>query len=315
MTKISSLFHHRFTKFCFLNRRTQDSGITITRGPRWFRNPKSGGFMFDSNVVEGRACGINRFPKIALSKVPAVTLAFWIIKVAATTLGETGGDALSMTMQLGYGLSTAVFFCFFIATVAAQVLSRSFHPLLYWAVIVATTTAGTTMADYADRSLGIGYVGGSLMLFTLLMIVLGLWRVSLGSVSVDSIRSRKAEIFYWMTILFSNTLGTALGDYFADTSGLGYEGAAIVFTGGLALVAIAYFYTGLSRTLLFWSAFILTRPLGATLGDLLTKPIANGGLNLSRFSSTLIIAVFMIGCILFMSKRAGGHPQGHGQSP
>ena len=273
--------------------------------------------MFNSldNVQEERACGINRLRRVALSKVPEVTLAFWIIKIAATTLGETGGDALSMTMRLGYGLSTAVFFGLFIATVVAQVASKSFHPLLYWAVIVATTTAGTTMADYADRSLGIGYVGGSLILFTILMIVLGLWRLSMGSVSVDNITSRKAELFYWMTILFSNTLGTALGDFFADSSGLGYEGAAIVFAGALALVAIAYFYTGVSRTLLFWSAFILTRPLGATVGDLLTKPVANGGLNLSRISSSLIIAVFMTGCILLMSKRAGGHPQGHSQNP
>jgi uncharacterized membrane-anchored protein len=187
--------------------------------------------------------------------------------------------------------------------------------LLYWAVIVATTTAGTTMADYADRSLGIGYVGGSLMLFTILMIVLGLWWLSMGTVSVNNITSRKAELFYWMTILFSNTLGTALGDFLADSSGLGYEGAAIVFAGALALVAGTYFYTKVSRTLLFWSAFILTRPLGATVGDLLTKPIANGGLNLSRISSSLIITIFMIGCILFMSQRAGGHPQGREQNP
>jgi uncharacterized membrane-anchored protein len=261
--------------------------------------------MFNSlaNMSEGRACGINPFSKIALSKVPEVTLAFWIIKIAATTLGETGGDALSMTMHLGYGLSTALFFCLFVATVAAQVASKFFRPLLYWAVIVATTTAGTTMADYADRSLGIGYVGGSLMLFTILMIVLGMWRFSMGSVSVNNITSRKAELFYWMTILFSNTLGTALGDFFADDSGLGYEGAAVAFACALALVAIAHFYTRLSRTLLFWSAFILTRPLGATVGDLLTKPVANGGLNLSRVSSSLIIALFMIGCIWFMSKR------------
>jgi uncharacterized membrane-anchored protein len=258
---------------------------------------------------------MNRPPEIALSKVPEVTLAFWIIKIAATTLGETGGDALSMTMHLGYALSTAVFFSLFIGAVAAQVASKSFSPLLYWAVIVATTTAGTTMADYADRSLGIGYVGGSLMLFTILMIVLGLWWLSMGTVSVNNITSRKAELFYWMTILFSNTLGTALGDFLADSSGLGYEGAAIVFAGALALVAGTYFYTKVSRTLLFWSAFILTRPLGATVGDLLTKPIANGGLNLSRISSSLIITIFMIGCILFMSQRAGGHPQGREQNP
>jgi uncharacterized membrane-anchored protein len=273
--------------------------------------------MFDilDKASPERVRGMNRPPEIALSKVPEVTLAFWIIKIAATTLGETGGDALSMTMHLGYALSTAVFFSLFIGAVAAQVASKSFSPLLYWAVIVATTTAGTTMADYADRSLGIGYVGGSLMLFTILMIVLGLWWLSMGTVSVNNITSRKAELFYWMTILFSNTLGTALGDFLADSSGLGYEGAAIVFAGALALVAGTYFYTKVSRTLLFWSAFILTRPLGATVGDLLTKPIANGGLNLSRISSSLIITIFMIGCILFMSQRAGGHPQGREQNP
>lgn len=251
----------------------------------------------------------NRPREIALSKVPEVTLFFWVIKIAATTLGETGGDALSMTMNLGYALSTAIFFCLFIATVTAQIAAQSFHPFLYWAVIVATTSAGTTMADYADRSLGIGYVGGSLVLFALLVTVLGLWRFSMGSVAVNTIMSRKAEVFYWMTILFSNTLGTALGDFFADSSGLGYEGAALVFVGGLALIMGAYFYTQISRTLLFWSAFILTRPLGATVGDLLTKPVAHGGLNLSRISSSLIIAAFMVACIWFMSRKAEPRPR------
>ncbi|MBV8886370.1 MAG: hypothetical protein JO235_20580 [Chroococcidiopsidaceae cyanobacterium CP_BM_RX_35] len=258
---------------------------------------------------------MNRSSKIRLSKVPEVTLAFWIIKIAATTLGETGGDALSMTMNLGYAISSAVFFAFFIVTVAAQIAAKSFHPFLYWAVIVATTTAGTTMADYADRSLGIGYIGGSLILFTILMIVLGLWRFSMGSISFNYIASRQVEIFYWVTILSSNTLGTALGDFLADDSGLGYEGGAIVFAGALVLVAAAYFYTKASPALLFWSAFILTRPLGATVGDLLTKPIASGGLNLSRISSSLIIAIFIIGCILLTPQRAGGHPGGRRQSP
>ena len=260
-----------------------------------------------------RTCDTSRPYEIGLSKVPEVTLAFWVIKVAATTLGETGGDALSMTMHLGYALSTAVFFTLFMVTVAAQVASKSFHPFLYWGVIVATTTAGTTMADFADRSLGIGYVGGSLVLLTILMTVLGLWRFSLGSVSVNRIVSRKAEAFYWATILFSNTLGTALGDFFADDSGLGYEGAAIVFAGALALVAAVYFRTKVSRTLLFWLAFILTRPLGATVGDLLTKPFAHGGLNLGRISSSLVIAIFIVGFILFTSQRAGGHPGRRGK--
>jgi uncharacterized membrane-anchored protein len=251
---------------------------------------------------------MNRNFETVLSKVPEIALAFWVIKIAATTLGETGGDALSMTMNLGYAISSAFFIAFFIVTVAIQVVSKSFYPFLYWAVIVATTTAGTTMADFADRSLGIGYVGGSIILFTILMIVLGLWRFSLGSVSFNHIVSRKVETFYWVTILFSNTLGTALGDFFADDSGLGYEGAAIVFSGALVLVAGAYFYTKISRTILFWTAFILTRPLGATVGDLLTKPVAKGGLNLSRISSSLIIALFIFGCILLTYRREGRQP-------
>jgi uncharacterized membrane-anchored protein len=250
-----------------------------------------------NNVTEARS-----------SKVPEVTLVFWIIKILATTLGETGGDALSMTMQLGYALSTAIFFGLFIVTVAAQVTSKSLRPFLYWFVIVATTTAGTTMADYADRSLGIGYIGGSLLLFALLMLVLGAWRLVTGSVSVANITLPKVEIFYWTTILFSNTLGTALGDFLADDSGLGYEGGALVFAGALVAVAAAYFTTKMSHTLLFWLAFILTRPLGATVGDLLTKPEASGGLDLGRISSSSLIAIFMIGCIVFTSQRAGSHP-------
>ncbi len=251
--------------------------------------------------------------EIGLSKVPQVTLAFWVIKIAATTLGETGGDALSMTMHLGYALSSVVFITLFIVMVAAQLVSKFFHPFLYWGVIVATTTAGTTMADFADRSLGIGYVGGSFVLLTALLAVLGLWRFFVGSVSVDRIVTRKTEMFYWATILFSNTLGTALGDFFADDSGLGYEGAAVVFASGLVLIAAAYFRTRVSRTLLFWLAFILTRPLGATLGDLLTKPFEHGGFNLGRISSSLVITVFVVGCILCTSQKAGDHPGGHGK--
>ena len=257
---------------------------------------------------------LNNMAGAAADKVPHVALAFWIIKIAATTLGETGGDALSMTMNLGYLLSTAIFMVCFIVALAVQVRAKAFHPFLYWTVIVATTTVGTTMADFADRSLGIGYVGGSLILFALLMIVLGLWRYSLGSVSFSHITSPKVEIFYWTTILFSNTLGTALGDFLADTSGVGYERGALVFAAGLTLIAAAHFFTRTSHTLLFWAAFILTRPLGATLGDLLTKPHEHGGLNLSRISSSLAIAVFMIGCILFMSQKAGRHPGGHSKS-
>lgn len=243
----------------------------------------------------------------SFNKVPEVTLAFWVIKIAATTLGETGGDALSMTLNLGYALSTLVLFGIFVAFVWAQIASKRFHRFLYWAVIVATTTVGTTMADFADRSLGVGYVGGSLILFAILMATLAIWKFVVGSVSVNNIVSPKAETFYWLTILFSNTLGTALGDFLAD-SGLGYEGAAVVFAGLLALIAAAYFRTRISHTLLFWMAFILTRPLGATVGDILTKPHANGGLDLSRITSSAVIAVFIIGCIAVTSQAAGGHP-------
>ena len=251
---------------------------------------------------------MNRVPEISLRKVPEVTLGFWVIKICATTLGETAGDAVSMTMHLGYAIGTAIFFSFFIVIAAAQVTAKSFHPFLYWAVIVATTTVGTTMADYADRSLGIGYIGGSLILFTILMLVLGLWWLSMGSVSVNNITSSRVEMFYWTTILFSNTLGTALGDFLADDSGLGYGGGALFFAGALVLIAVAYLYTRMSHTLLFWLAFILTRPLGATVGDLLTKPYANGGFDRSRISSSAIIAIFIIAGIWLMPQRAGSHP-------
>jgi uncharacterized membrane-anchored protein len=251
---------------------------------------------------------MNGFPSVRLSKVPEVTLVFWIIKILATTLGETGGDALSMTMKQGYAVSSAIFFTIFIVIVVAQVAAKRFHPFLYWAVIVATTTAGTTLADFADRSLGIGYAGGASILFVLLMAALGVWYWSAGSVSVDTITSPKVEMFYWGTILFSQTLGTALGDWMADTTGLGYEGGALVFAAGLMLIAGGYFYTNVSRTLLFWSAFILTRPLGATVGDLLDKPLDQGGLAVSRFSASAILAAFIVACLLFLPQKAGRHP-------
>jgi uncharacterized membrane-anchored protein len=253
---------------------------------------------------------MNRITQNGLNKVPEVTLAFWIIKIAATTLGETGGDAVSMSMRLGYAIASAIFIGIFVVAVAAQITVKSFHPLLYWTVIIATTTAGTTMADFADRSLGVGYAGGSSILFVLLMLSLGVWYWSVGSVSVDTITSPKVEMFYWATILFSQTLGTALGDWMADTTGLGlgYEGGALVFAAALALVAVGYFYTSVSRTLLFWSAFILTRPLGATVGDLLDKPHANGGLALSRFYASAILGAFIVACILFVPQKAGKHP-------
>jgi uncharacterized membrane-anchored protein len=244
-----------------------------------------------------------------MSKVPEVTLAFWVIKIAATTLGETGGDAVSMTLNWGYALSSALFIGIFVVAVAAQIASRSFHPFLYWAVIIATTTAGTTMADLADRSLGIGYPGGSLILFVLLMTTLGIWYGRAGSISVDTVASPRIEIYYWTAILFSQTLGTALGDWMADSNGLGYERGALVFAAGMVVVAAAYFYTNVSRTLLFWTAFILTRPLGATVGDLLDKPVANGGLAFGRFYASAILAAFIVACIALLPQRAGRHPE------
>jgi uncharacterized membrane-anchored protein len=244
----------------------------------------------------------------AMSKVPAVTLGFWTIKIIATTLGETGGDAVSMTLDWGYALSSALFIGIFVLAVGAQIAARSFHPFLYWLVIIATTTAGTTMADFADRSLGVGYPGGSLILFALLMASLGVWYWRAGSISVDTVASPGIEMFYWTAILFSQTLGTALGDWMADSNGLGYEGGALVFAAGLVVIAAAYFYTSCSRTLLFWSAFILTRPLGATVGDFLDKPIASGGLAFGRFYASAILAALIVGLIVVLPQRAGKHP-------
>jgi uncharacterized membrane-anchored protein len=240
----------------------------------------------------------------ALSKVPEVTLTFWIVKIAATTLGETGGDAVTMSLGFGYLTGTAIFAAVFVVAVAAQIATPRFHPLLYWLTIVATTTVGTTLADFADRSLGIGYVGGSALLLALLVATLGLWYAALGSVSVATVNSPRTEAFYWTTILFSQTLGTALGDFLADTSGLGYGGGALVF--GAALVAIAglYYWTRVSRVLLFWAAFILTRPLGATVGDFLDKPLANGGLALDRFTASAVLAAFMILFLMVFAQKA-----------
>ncbi|MDA8128314.1 MAG: hypothetical protein M0Z73_06415 [Betaproteobacteria bacterium] len=240
----------------------------------------------------------------SLSKVPEVTLMFWIIKIAATTLGETGGDAVSMSMNLGYLLSTFVFAAIFLVMVAAQVKVDRFNPWLYWTTIIATTTVGTTLADFADRSLGIGYAGGASVLFALLLASLVLWHRTLGSVSVDSIRSPRAEMFYWITIMFSQTLGTAAGDWTADTAGLGYAGGAIVFGVLLGAVVAAYFWTRISRTLLFWAAFVLTRPLGAVVGDFLDKPVSAGGQALSRYSASAAIIAFILTCILVFPQRA-----------
>jgi uncharacterized membrane-anchored protein len=242
------------------------------------------------------------------SKVPEVTLVFWIIKILATTLGETGGDAVSMSMDLGYAVSSFIFIGIFVVAVIAQISAKKFHPFLYWIVVIATTTAGTTMADFADRSLGIGYPGGASLLFVLLMASLAIWYWSAGTISVNTVSTPRIEMFYWVAILFSQTLGTALGDWMADTNGLGYDGGALVFTAGLVLIGAAYFLTGISRTLLFWAAFILTRPLGAVLGDLLDKPIEDGGFAFSRLYASGILAAIIIACVAFLPQRAGTHP-------
>ena len=244
----------------------------------------------------------------SVSKVPEVTLGFWIIKILATTLGETGGDTVTMTWDLGYLTGTAIFVSALLVLVVIQIAAKKFHPLLYWSTIVASTTAGTTMADFATRSLGIGYAGGSLILFACLMAVLGLWYWSLGSISVTTVNTPKVEAFYWAAITFSQTLGTALGDWIAD-AGLGYAGGALVFGIGLAVIAAAYFWTNASRVLLFWAAFILTRPLGATVGDFLDKPLDHGGLALSRPIASVAIAVLMIMLVLVLPQRAGSHTE------
>jgi uncharacterized membrane-anchored protein len=247
--------------------------------------------------------------KHALSKVPEITFLFWMLKIAATTLGETGGDAVSMSLNLGYLLGTAIFAAVFFVAVYTQIKWKHFHPVLYWLTIIATTTVGTTLADFADRSLGIGYAGGSSLLFGLLMASLFVWYKTLGSVSVYTVVSARQEIFYWVTIMFSQTLGTALGDWAADSAGLGYAIAAAVFGALLVLIFCAYMWTNFSRTVLFWAAFILTRPLGAALGDFLDKPIDAGGLDLSRFSASLVLFLFMAACIAIFPQKAAqrGH--------
>lgn len=252
-----------------------------------------------------------------LSKVPEVTLVFWIIKIAATTLGETGGDTVTMTFlhadknahNGGYLIGSAIFLSLLAVMVALQIAAKRFHPFLYWATIVASTTAGTTMADFADRSLGIGYTGGSTLLLACVLAVLALWHLSEGTIAVETVNTPRVEAFYWAAITFSQTLGTALGDWMADTSGLGYAGGALVFAAGLAVLAVLYFRTGASRVALFWTAFILTRPLGATVGDFLDKPTTDGGLALSRPIASAVIAALIIAFILLLPQRAGRHPE------
>ena len=251
---------------------------------------------------------MNDVTKQALSKVPAVTLGFWVIKVLATTLGETGGDTVTMTLNWGYLAGVALFAVVLVALVAAQISAKRFHPVLYWATIVASTTFGTTLADFADRSLGIGYTGGSLLLLCCVLATLGLWHWSAGTVSVNTVSTPKVEGFYWATITFSQTLGTALGDWLADTGGIGYERGALVFAAGLAAIAALYYWTGVSRVTLFWVAFILTRPLGATVGDLLDKPVSNGGLDVSRPLASAVIGALIVAAIIVVPQRPGQHP-------
>ena len=254
----------------------------------------------------------------ALSKVPEVTLIFWIIKIAATTLGETGGDTVTMTLNLGYLAGSALSLAALVILVIAQVRAKSFQPILYWATIVASTTFGTTMADFADRSLGIGYTGGSLVLALCLIATLALWRSAEGTIAVNTVSTPKVEAFYWAAITFSQTLGTALGDWIADTGGIGYEGGtggigyeggALVFGAVLAVIAALYFLTDVSRVALFWAGFILTRPLGATVGDFLDKPVSDGGLALSRPLASLVLGVFIMICVVVLPQRAGRHPR------
>ncbi len=239
------------------------------------------------------------------SKVPEVTFLFWVIKIAATTLGETGGDAVSMSLGLGYLVGTAIFAGIFLVAVAVQIRARRFHPALYWTTIIATTTVGTTLADFADRSLGIGYAGGSALLLALLIASLAVWQRTTGSVSVASVSSPRAELFYWVTIMFSQTLGTALGDWVADGAGLGYRGGALLFGGLLAVVVALFAFTRISRTVLFWLAFVLTRPLGAVLGDLLDKPVSAGGLDLSRVGASAVLLGCIVALVALFPQRAG----------
>lgn len=250
----------------------------------------------------------HRDGQLVVSKVPAVTLGFWIIKIAATTLGETAGDTVTMSMNLGYLTGTAIFMTVLAVLVACQIAAKRFRPFLYWSTIVASTTAGTTMADFADRSLGVGYAGGATILLAWVLAALGIWYWSEGTVSVESVNSPRVEAFYWSTITFSQTLGTALGDWAADTGGLGYTGGALVFGAALVGITVAYFWTNASRVLLFWTAFIVTRPLGATVGDLLDKPVSEGGLALSRPIASAVLASFVILCVLVLPQRAGSHP-------
>lgn len=238
--------------------------------------------------------------KIAVAnKLPEITLLFWIMKIAATTLGETGGDLLSMTMNVGYGLSSLILISCFIVSLIIQLSVKSFYPVIYWLVILTTSTAGTTMSDYMDRTLGLGYLRGSLILISLLITIIIIWRLVEKSLSVSNIRSFRAELFYWITILFSNTLGTALGDFLADNSGLGFSGGALLVGSLILIIIIAYYFTSISHVLLFWLAFVLTRPFGATFGDFLTKPVEKGGLNFGTIGSSIVLFAILSGLLIY----------------
>lgn len=262
------------------------------------------GVCFDSTAHKPGFEMTERGSNEMLAKVPEVTIAFWIVKILATTLGETGGDAVSMSMGLGYLVGTAIFAAIFLGAVFVQIATPKFHPAIYWVTIIATTTVGTTLADFADRSLGIGYAGGSALLLALLVASLYAWHRALGSIDVTTVNSPRSEMFYWVTIMFSQTLGTALGDWTADTAGLGYLGSALVFGALLALLALAYYKSTVSRVALFWAAFILTRPLGAVVGDFLDKPLASGGLALDRFSASLVLVALIVACLWFFTPKA-----------
>jgi len=239
-----------------------------------------------------------------MNKVAQVTLYFWIMKICATTLGETGGDLLSMTLHVGYAMSTVILMSLFLISLIGQLMSRRFHPLLYWTVILTTSTAGTTMSDFMDRTLGLGYAKGALILVTCLIVVLGVWRLSEKSLSVSNIQTTKAELFYWMAILVSNTLGTASGDFLADNTGLGFLGGAALISAVIALIVIAYYYSRINRVMLFWIAFVLTRPFGATFGDLLTKPARIGGLGFGTIGSSLVLATLLATFVIYTSITA-----------
>ena len=255
---------------------------------------------------------INEEASELVAKVPQVTFVFWIIKILATTLGETGGDAVTMSWLgettaepkwNGYLIGTAIFGVIFAVAVLVQIKAKKFHPFLYWLTIVATTTVGTTLADYCTRSLGIGYTGGSTILLTCVIVSLLIWRWSTGSISIETVSTWKVEIFYWVTIMFSQTLGTALGDWVAETHDMGYVGAAAVFGGLLLVTALLYYFTSISRVILFWAAFILTRPLGAVVGDFFDKPFEQGGLALSRYTASLALLLVIVVLILIFSQK------------